>query len=615
MKSYKKLLLGGVAMVALSSCDDYLDVNTNPNNPTIEQASYETLMPWSQFYMNHIYGIVASNTTHYCGHFVRPGAARELNAAKWNLSGTTRAANAQQWFFTQVANNYAPLYDKAMAAGAYHYAGVAKFMKAYGWVMLVDLFGEIPYTEAIGESPAPAYDTGDVVYQGCIADIEDAIELFSRTQESGAIALSAADYWNNGDTGRWIKLCYLLKARWLNHLSKKSAGSYKDNLYDATEIIACLDKAQQSNADNTLVRHTDTNTNSHDVLGWNEPVDYNPLYSCIGMNSNIYVTKCYVDNLTNFDGKGVEDPRADKFIPWARSEKSADSPAELKWSDDGLWRRSLGVDLQTNILSENGPYALSFSSTKNWYCDNESRANDTVYVWTTCGGTGYYGGSDFFYRRDKTNDRSALSGVFYARPDVPSYVATYSEACFIRAEVLMRQGDKSGAYNAYVNGVRASIDQVNDQIAVWAAASPKDADHPTFKHITDAEIENFINNALGTANDITMGKIMTQKMLAMPYSNENWTDMRRHDFDTSVFLAWDKSYWYRNGLGSVWTYCPQGKAPRRWQQASYELTYNTTNLQAIGSSVPGASELSGGLDGWYNSEEICTLPVFWDRED
>lgn len=56
-------------------------------------------------------------------------------------------------------------------------------------------------------------------------------------------------------------------------------------------------------------------------------------------------------------------------------------------------------------------------------------------------------------------------------------------------------------------------------------------------------------------------------------------------------------------------HCPEDKSPRRWKQASYELTYNTTNLAAIGSQVPGAAELG---EGWYNNNLICTLPVWWD---
>lgn len=626
MKLYKKILVGAACTLGLSACTDYLDVNKDPSSPTIEEAPYEQLIPWSQFYMNHIYFIAGQNASFYTGNYIRNADNNEGYASRWNLNGTCRNANAQQWFLTQVANNYEPMYTKSMAAGAYHYAGVAKFLRAYGYIMEVDLFGEIPYTEACGESASPKYDTGDVVYLACLDEIDEAIELFSRTQESGASPLAAADYWNGGDTQKWIKACYLMKARWMNHFSKKSAGSYKDIKYDEAAILACLEKAQQSNEDNTIVRHTDTNTNSHDILGWNEPVDYNPLFSCIGSNTNFYVTKTLADNLENFDGKGVEDPRLNKILPWTRSQKSADSPADLVWTPDGQWRRTEPVNMQTDIINLNGPYALSFGqvgdATKptnwklNWYCNDAARAGDTIYVPMRCGGTGYYARTTVFFDQVKNVERSTITGNCFVHAESPSYVATYQEACFIKAEVLMRKGDKSGAFEAYKKGVRAAIDMVNDQTKKWASAFPTIADNPSIKPMTEDEINAFINGALGSASDITMGKIMTQKLIAMPFNLENWNDMRRFDYDTNIFMNWNKPYYYTSGTGTVWTYCPVGKTPRRWKQASYEINYNYTNLEAIGAQVPGALELEGtGGTAWYAANEIMTLPIFWDRAE
>lgn len=60
----------------------------------------------------------------------------------------------------------------------------------------------------------------------------------------------------------------------------------------------------------------------------------------------------------------------------------------------------------------------------------------------------------------------------------------------------------------------------------------------------------------------------------MPFSNENWNDMRRYDYDTNIFMNWDKPYYYKT-TPAGFTYCPEGESPRRWKQASYELTYNT----------------------------------------
>mgnify|MGYP001154790275 CR=1 FL=1 len=634
MKLYKKLSLGIVACLSLVSCNDWLDINQNPNTPASEDAAYYYRLPWCQFYLEHGYMITASNVDYYCGLVVGTNT-REGGATKWNFSVTNRAANCQQWFFVPCGSNLQAMYDDAMAAGAYHYAAVAKYMRAFGFMEMVDIFGEIPYEEALTSSiVAPAYNTGKEVFLGCVSELEEAIELFQRTQEDGAVELAIGDSWNGGSTDKWLKMCYLLKARWLNHLSKKQQGSYKEGKYDPDEILRCLDLAQQSNADNTLIRHTDTNGNTHDVQGWNETVDYSAMFSCVGMNSNYYVSKWFCDLLTNFKNYGVEDPRADKFIPWTRSQKSANSPAEIKWSDDGLWRRSLGVDLQSNILSSSGPFAVSYNAAdsaititvsgeggsydviippRTKYCATTAaqRLGDTVYVQVRSGSEGYNGFRDLMYRYDENDDATAISGVFHVRPNTPTVMASYAEACFIRAEVLMRRGDKGGAFNAYKNGIKANIDFVNDQLQTWVGENEDLADCPSFTPMKQEDIENFLNNGIGNAGDITMGHIMTQKMIAMLYSVELWNDMRRHDWDPNVFIGWDKPYEYKNSP-AFWDYLPQDKLPRRWGQASYETDYNYANLEAIGSEVPGALELPTDGGAWYSSRQICTLPVWWD---
>ena len=617
MKLYKKLFLGLAACMSFASCSDWLDINVDPNTPTAESAQYQNRLPWCQFYLSHGYMIVSSNTTYYCGQIAAPTGSQQMGATRWNLNAANRANNGQQWFLVPCASNLKDLYDKAMAAEAYHYAGAAKFMRAFGFMEMTDLYGELPYTEALGESVAPRYDTGKTIFLGCIAELEEAIELFQRDQSVSAAPLSVGDSWNDGDVNKWLKMCYLLKARWLNHLTKKQAGSYKDGKYDAAEILSCLNKAQQSNSDNTMIRHTDTNGSTHDVQGWNETVDYSALFSTVGMNNNrYYVTATFYENLTNFGGYGVEDPRADKFIPWARSVKSAGTLPEIKWSDDGRWRRSMGVDLQTNILSNSGPFALSYNNTTNsWYCNTtkEERLGDTIYVQGRCGSKGYNSNKDMLFRMYATNDASALSGVFHIRASSPTAMASYAEACFIKAEVLFRQGDKPGAYTAYKEGVKANIEFVNDQLNTWITEDATLASCPSFTPMKQADIDNFLNNGLGAAADITLGKIMTQKQTAMLFTLEQWNDMRRLDYNTEYFLNWNKPYEYRN-TPTYWTYVPQDKYPRRWKQASYETDFNFENLKAIGSEVPGALDLPVGVGegAWYNSDQIWTLPIWWD---
>ena len=367
-----------------------------------------------------------------------------------------------------------------------------------------------------------------------------------------------------------------------------------------------------------MVYHEDNNSTTHDHEGWDEPVDYSALYSCIGMNNNrMFVSKCFYDNLTNFDGKGIEDPRADKFIPWTRSVKSANTPAEIKWSEDGLWRRSLGVDLNSNIISVGGPFPSLYSaSIPGWYCNttDAGRLGDTVYVQGQSGSTGYGGGVDMLMRKTAGKDESALSGVFWTRPTSPTLVGSYAEACMIKAEVLFRQGKNAEAFNAYRDGIRANIDFVNDMCKTWVSEDASLAECPSFTPMKQEDIDRYMNNAIGTAADLTLGKIMTQKQFVVFFTTEMWLDMRRLDYNPEYFMGWQKPFMYVN-TASYKTYCPDGKYPRRWNQASYEKDYNSTNLTEIGNRVPGALDLPLGESAngkWYLSDQICTLPVWWD---
>ena len=605
----------GAALVCLgaASCEKWLDVNKNPNAATSAQAPYYQRLPWCEFYLEHTWEIPGSNAAYY-SQLLASQHNQTMGAMNWNMSAANRGSNAQQWFFTGCATNLRSMYDEAMSVGAYHYAAAAKFMRAFGFMEMVDLFGEIPYTDALGASAAPYYDTGDFVFKGCVSELEEAIELFSKTQSDDAQPLSVGDSWNGGDVNKWIKLCQLTKARWLVKLSKKQAGKYTDGKYDVDEILACIDKAQKSNADNTIIHHQNAQAPTLDFL-WSESVLYSGVHSCIGQNNrHYYVSKALYDNLTNFAGNGVEDPRADKIIPWRRSKKGASSPAELKWSPDGKWMRSLGVDLTTSIIKDLGPaYDLSFADGK-WKVNSPAdRQADTVYV---VGRVGYFENStDELYRFGGT-DNGAISGAFHLYADSPSVMGSYAEACLIKAEVLFNKGDKTGAYAAYKEGVKANIEFMNDEIATIRGnytSSEAMQGCPVFTAMSQTEINNFLNNGLGTAANISLAKIMTQKQIVYLLTLDSWNDMRRYDYDPTVFLNFAKPYNYLNTPG--WhDYLPvSADGPRRWGQASYELKYNTANLAAIGEKVPGALDLPG--DVWYTSKLIGTLPVWWDIKE
>ena len=649
MKLLKSIVCCLAVSLAFSSCNDWLDINEDPNTPSSEYAQIQQLLPWCQHYVNYAYGVWGYRSTFACQALTATSrVTRDGCSAQWEPT-TSLNTTPYQVFFVGAGPNLNDMYDKAMAQGAYHYAGAARLLRAYGFALMADVYGEMPYTEAMGASLTPRYDDGKTIYLGIISEIEEAIELFGQTQAANTPALSEGDSWNGGDVAKWTKMAYLLKARLLNHMSKKAQGDYKQGLYDPDEILACLDKAMQSIDDNTTITHYDISDGTNDVL-IADPVQTAPMFDSAGMGGGATTrpTQWLVEILTNFNGVGVEDPRADKILPWLETNHTpgtalaADPNAPgktLKYSADGVWMRSAGVEMRQGLvdgstsirLNGAGPFAVVRNSDDkaldsgeggmiaphSWYCDTEdaARRGDTIYVGFRSGATGYYSTTGILYTRDYEDGYAESSSNVFCRPNSNTYWATYAEACFIRAEVLSRKNDAGGAKAAYLNGVRAALQQIQKSLNTWSGETYSRgslAATPSFSPITDQQINDYVN-ALDAKGTPTLGEIMTQKFLAMLYTAENWNDMRRMDYTGYVGNGtnnWAKPYEFSvNGTA-------QGRLPegvwRRVMHCSHEINYNSNNLLECQQLYPAGyngvspTDAEGGVWG---------VPVWWDTAD
>src|SRR5690606_12275775 len=188
----------------------------------------------------------------------------------------------------------------------------------------------------------------------------------------------------------------------------------------------------------------------------------------------------------------------------------------------------------------------------------------------------------------------AASGTFYSRPDAPTHLLAYPEMCFIKAEVLMKKGDKAGAFAAYKEGVKSHIELMNSKLAAYGNVNPSKSP------MNSEKIDEFLAKGIGSAADMTIGKIMTQKFIALSFSQQNWNDMRRHDFSAESYLGWKVPYEYTK-TAQAQTKIPLGKQFRRIMQTSLEMNYNAENFKA---SHPNAA-----------SDDIWSYPVWWDSAD
>ena len=130
-------------------------------------------------------------------------------------------------------------------------------------------------------------------------------------------------------------------------------------------------------------------------------------------------------------------------------------------------------------------------------------------------------------------------GPYYGDLSSPLPLATFFEAKFIEAEAALRSGDKARAATAYNAAVTANLTKLGVPDPAYLAA-----------------------NANETDASITLGKIMTQKYVAMFTQPEVWTDWRRTDLPALT----------PNPDGNV------AGIPRRLTTAQSERLYNSSAI-------------------------------------
>lgn len=116
-----------------------------------------------------------------------------------------------------------------------------------------------------------------------------------------------------------------------------------------------------------------------------------------------------------------------------------------------------------------------------------------------------------------TKDESYLSTTgFYSSTSSPLYLITYEEMKFIEAEVAFRTNDKTRAYNAYLEGIRANMNKVG----VTATSRDAYVNHPSV--------------SVGAAG-LTLQKIFSEKYRALFLMPVTWDDARRFDYQYPLF--------------------------------------------------------------------------------
>lgn len=578
-----------IIIVSLGSCKKWLDVNTDPDNPNNQSVPVQNKLSWIENEWKEPVGVTNMRTSCISGVLYAIAGTQNTLSTTWQCSNGN-STTPYQAFFVGVSSNITDLYNAAKKQGAYHYMAAADVFHALGYMEMLDLYGEMPYTQAGTGIPSPVPDDGKTIFNGCMSRLNEAISLLNKPQENGAPALSSGDILNNGDVSKWIKLCWGLKARYMLKLSKKS------DLFNADSILYCLSKGPQSNADNTLQQNFNNNANLDFLEG--DPISGNGNYDFAAYGSNQRIADYYYNLLTNLRGAGVVDPRMSKIVPASMVNVQLTNGKVSSYS----WLRSIGVNSYNttdqnpaplgfpNRLGKGGSTSIqsvsyaasntnvtySFATAPPGDLANFISAqitsgrpytvNGTSVTVTYKAGSLYIASNNYIYSGDTvyanlrsnslatttvaqpSNDVTwypnlsaynsgvvASTGSFQIRPISDMEILMYYEMCFIKAEVYLRKGDAPNAYAAYKAGIQANLDYMQFKLNQWKGNLDKTSSgiaNPDMGPMDQTAIDNYMaSNAVAQGpGTLTMSDIMLQKYIAMGVNIENWNDMRRFNF-------------------------------------------------------------------------------------
>lgn len=237
MKKLNILLLI-LILTGAGSCKKFLDVNTNPNQPTKPPIN----------------GLLGKITNGTALNVFRVGAITSTYVQY--LASPNVASPSDIYEFIDASATWTNLYDVmtdaydmeqlGKAMGSTQHQGVAKIITAINLQMVQDLWGDAPFSEAFtAQTLTPKYDKAQDLFTTTIKLLDDAIVLLQ--QPGSKLNLDAnLDFIHKGKLTAWIKTAYALKARLLNHLSKTAQ-------YNADNVLAALANAYTSNADDAQV--------------------------------------------------------------------------------------------------------------------------------------------------------------------------------------------------------------------------------------------------------------------------------------------------------------------------------------------------------------------------
>lgn len=477
----------------LLSCNDYMDVNTDKDNPTTAPLNF--LLTGTQVDLNATTNFLneSGNVLQVYTHQMTAREEQDQYGAKVNNTGVIN--EWQNLYLT--LTNIETLIAQAQESGDLIYVGIAQMQKAYLMSVAVDLWGDVPFSEATQLKEgiiAPKFDNQKEIY----AALFQLIETAKTNLNSGeGLEPNNDDLFYGGDTAKWIKF----------------ANTFKLKLYNQTRLTTDFDQT----AFNALIAENNFFTSIDDDFEFKHTQNISPtdernelfLASYNSSQFTTYMSPWFYEILKGMNPaihSGNPDPRIKYYfynqleageLPELGDEATGNPKADY-------WDKTTGF------------FSIRFGSQGPWRDFSAENSNTYPGIFP-CGGR-YDDGEG------ETMDATTATGV------APHRILTYDEFLYIQAELIQTNKLTGNATTKLQQAMQASFAKV-DQVV--KNSETKQVGIP--KLVGSSAVTTFINKIITefTNGDNTkkLEIIMTQKWVAtFGDPMDQYTDYRRTGF-------------------------------------------------------------------------------------
>ncbi len=482
MKNNKFILF--LTILFLSSCSDFFDVNDNPNDPTSSPLS--SLLTSSQKNIADglsIGGGIGSDLAVYVHQMVTRDDPDQysVNGNEFYLGQTWTT------FFREALVDLDVVIEQGTLNNNLTYVGVAKILKAYSFSQLVDVFGDVPFTEfnKFKETTSPKFDDDAAIYTQLIAMLSEAVVDINNDKSVALLKPSKDDLIYGGDKTKWIKAANTIRLKLLNQIRL-----VKDVKAEVNALLSSPSTLINNDAESFLFGYGPLGATDDRHPGFG---DYTATQRGNHVSPWFYeILKGY----NKFIYTGISDPRLPYYI-YNQLTPAGAAPNPTEYRDGGFISinfGSVGKDRdhsQQNAISLFGIYPIG------------GRYDDGL------GGTA-----------------NAASGTGAA----PYRFITYADRLYLEAELIQAGIASGSASEVFKKAVDASFSQVDYVISTFVKPSqtvPKLAGSVAVMAYTKSVTDLFD----AASDQKKLEYIMTQKWLSnVGTTTDQYTDYRRTGF-------------------------------------------------------------------------------------